>query len=387
MWTPAEILVNQKVINDPVTASIINECHDVPIQVVESGLPKDIIATSETLSDLNEPSMLEKVIAGKKVLYVAPYSPSVVDEFMMPDDRLKCPHFERLKLASNGCFYQCDWCYLKLTYRNAFPYITVYAEYEKIKKRLHDRLQQTEDIIFFNSGELADSLSMDHLTRAGREFIPWFGESGNGYLFMLTKSDNVDDILDLPHNGHTVVAWSMNNANVSQQFEIGAPPLHRRLAAARKVQEAGYPVRVRLDPIVPFNGWQDAYAQTITDIFANVNPDRITIGTLRFEKQFYNMRHSLFTTKDALLPFIDQMEPMFEPKTVALKGKSKQSSGKYSFSEDMRVDIFNFIINEIRHYSACPIALCKESSEVWQRTGLDLSQNGCVCQYGFVDMT
>ena len=69
---------------------------------------------------------------------------------------------------------------------------------------------------------------MEHLTRAGREFIPLFGQSENGYLFMLTKSDNVDDILDLPHNGHTIIAWSMNNALVSQKYEIGAPSFEQQ---------------------------------------------------------------------------------------------------------------------------------------------------------------
>ena len=141
---------------------------------------------------------------------------------------------------------------------------------------------------------MADSLALDHLTRAGREFIPWFGRSGNGYLFMLTKSDNVDDILDLPHNGHTIVAWSMNNAAVSRKYEIGAPSFRRRLAAARKVQEAGYPLRIRLDPIVPFEGWENAYAETIKEIFSSVSPERITLGTLRFEKGFYNMRNTIF---------------------------------------------------------------------------------------------
>ena len=68
--------------------------------------------------------------------------------------------------------------------------------YDEIKKQLKKRLVKTKTPIMFNSGELADSLSMEHLTRAGREFIPWFGKTSNGYLFMLTKSCNVDDILD-----------------------------------------------------------------------------------------------------------------------------------------------------------------------------------------------
>jgi spore photoproduct lyase len=129
------------------------------------------------------------------VAYVAS-AMNAVDTFTMPDDRMACPHFERLKLGSNGCFYQCDWCYLKLTYRAAFPFITVRVQYDRIKEQLQKRLNQSMDPVIFNSGELADSLSMEHLTRAGREFIPWFGRQENGYLYMLTKSDNVGDILD-----------------------------------------------------------------------------------------------------------------------------------------------------------------------------------------------
>ena len=206
----------------------------------------------------------------------------------MPDDRMICPHFNRLKLASNGCFYNCDWCYLKLTYRAVFPFITIRAQYDKIKELLYKRLSQTNEPVMFNSGELADSLSMEHLTRVGREFIPWFGNSDNGYLFMLTKSDNVDDILDLFHNGHTIIAWSMNNEMVSRKFEIGAPPFKLRLNAAFKVQKAGYPVRIRLDPIVPFEGWREAYSETIKQIFSKIRPERVTLGTLRFEEGFYN---------------------------------------------------------------------------------------------------
>ena len=93
--------------------------------------------------------------------------------------------------------------------------ITVRAEYDKIKRQIQKRLNQSTSPVIFNSGELADSLSMEHLTRGAQEFIPWFRTSGNGYLFMLTKSDNVDEILELPHSGHTVIAWSMNNEVVS----------------------------------------------------------------------------------------------------------------------------------------------------------------------------
>jgi len=383
MWKPKEIIVHEEVREDPVSVNILNKSPGIPVKCVSSGMAKIISEKSDILRAVGS-SMLDKIIAGKSLLFIAPAA-NVVDTFTMPDDRMVCPHFERLKLASNGCFYQCDWCYLKLTYRAAFPFITVRAQYDKIKEQLYKRLNQTSEPIIFNTGELADSLSMEHLTGAAQEFIPWIGNTENGYLFILTKSDNVDDILNLSHNDRTVIAWSMNNEKVSRKFEIGAPSFDRRLYAAKKVQEAGYPLRIRLDPIVPFKGWQDAYANTIERIFREVAPERITLGTLRFEEGFYKMRNSIFTTGADLPKLMETMSPMFSPKIFSHSKRPK--SGKYSFSVKQRIEIFKWAIDEISKHSDCKIALCKESTNVWKKVGLPLSKCSCVCQLDYRDMT
>ena len=382
MWKPQEIIIHEKVRQDPVTLSIVKQCPGIPIISVNTGIPHHIVQRSEILSKAGS-RMLDKILAGKKVLYIAP-AKKVVDVFEMPDDRMVCPHFDRLKLASNGCFYQCDWCYLKLTYRTVFPFITIRVQYDKIKKQLSKKISRTTDPVIFNSGELADSLSMEHLTGAAKEFIPWFGQNERAYLFMLTKSDTVEGILDLPHNNHTIVAWSIKNEWISKQFEIGAPPFEMRLEAACTVQSAGYPVRIRLDPIVPFPGWKEAYAKTIQKIFSRISPERVTIGTLRFEGGFYAMRNTFFTTGPFLPHCLEKMVPMFAPKKFP--GLKKPKSGKYSFPESERVHIFSFIIKEIRKHSDCRIALCKESASVWNNVNLPLSKCSCVCQLDYADM-
>lgn len=383
-WKPSEIIIHRKVQNNQVTRSIIEKCKGIPIEFVNGATPDSVIPASEILSSSND-GILNKIIAGKQVLFISPVTGVEVDSFEMEDDRILCPHFDRLKYAMNGCFYQCDWCYLKLTYRAAFPYIIIRVEYDKIIKRLEKRLENISEPIIFNSGEMADSLSLEHLTGAARKFIPWFGTAENGYLFMLTKSDNVDDILDLRHNGHTIIAWSMNNAGVSRKFEIGAPPFERRLNSARKVQAAGYPLRLRIDPIVPFNGWQKSYAETVKTIFDYVQPERMTLGTLRFEKGFYDRRNSFFTSGPELPEILEDMQPMFEPKLFP--GKKKPKIGKYSYSEEKRMEIFDWAIKEIKKYSDCKIALCKESANVWDNLGLDRSECSCVCQLDYADMS
>ena len=75
---------------------------------------------------------------------------------------------------------------------------------------------------------------------------------------------------------------------------------------------------------------------------------------------------------------------MFEPKLF--QGMRNPKVGKYSFSEDKRTEIFKFAIDEIRKYSDCKIALCKESASVWENTGLEASRCSCVCQLDYADM-
>jgi spore photoproduct lyase len=126
-WGPKEIVVHSKVKDDPVTKSVTQQCPGIPVRFVEAGTAAAVVKASEILSKSGK-AMLDTILAGKKVLYISPAPNDVVDTFSKADDRILCPHFNRIKLASNGCFYRCDWCYLKLTYRAAFPFITVRAE-------------------------------------------------------------------------------------------------------------------------------------------------------------------------------------------------------------------------------------------------------------------
>jgi len=69
------------------------------------------------------------------------------------------------------------------------------------------------------------------------------------------------------------------------------------------------------------------------------------------------------------------------------EGSKSPKSGKYSFSEKRRTQIFKFAIDEIWKYSNCKIAICKESGKVWKDTRLELSKCSCVCQLDYADMS
>ena len=385
MYKPDEIIVMKDIKEEPVTRRILQECSDIPVRYVQSNQSGEIRSASHLLSGIKD--LRRRIATGKRILALVSTT-DAIGTFQMPDPRMGCPEFPKLVLVSNGCPYRCEWCFLKGTYRGVFPFMAVRVRYDEIKQRIRNTVCRPSKPIMFNNGELRDSLALEHLTHAAESFIPFFGELPNAYLFMLTKSANIEPILDLAHNGHTIIAWSMNAPEVSQEFEVGAPPFERRLEAARRVQAAGYPVRIRLDPIVPLGDWKRRYARTIRRIFERTTPDRITLGTLRFEEASVRNRHSYIPPESCLLREMEKMQPMLEPMQIPTGKKDKNgqmkmktSVGKVSYSEELRVKVFRFVISEIRRHFDGPLALCKETETVWRSVGLDPACCECVCQY------
>lgn len=157
------------------------------------------------------------------------------------------------------------------------------------------------------------------------------------------------------------------------------------------LSKARYPLRLRLDPIVPLPGWRKMYAAAIREIFHRLVPERITLGTLRFEEEWYRNRCKHVGPQSQgcrLLAEMAQMVPMLPPMEVPTgqedeqgRSKTKVSVGKYSYPENLRIEVFRFAIDETRRHFDGPITLCKETVPVWQAVGLDPHRCQCVCQY------
>ena len=53
-WKPKEIIVHEKVRNDPVTTHFIEQCPGVPVKYINNGIPKKIVQLSDTLSQCGQ---------------------------------------------------------------------------------------------------------------------------------------------------------------------------------------------------------------------------------------------------------------------------------------------------------------------------------------------
>jgi len=317
----------------------------------------------DKIPGINGERGIEKVRAERNVLLLRDRKSPFVEQFQHPIGR--CAKFYKLT-SYNNCNFWCEYCYLYLTFRTQ-PVSTHFINYEKMYDEIikFDRLKAPKSLRVLNLGELGDPLAVDYITGFAKQIIPFMPEYAPGTrLLFLTKSDCVDDILNLDHGGQSIISFSVNTDTVFQQLEHRTASPESRLAAAAKVQKAGYEVRLRIDPVIFYSTWQNDYKELVEKIFEYVQPTRITIGEYRPSNGLANHISSRFPNSPLL----------------RINKSLVREGGKLRYPKNQRVKMFRTIVEAIRKNDpAVDISLCKESPQIWKALGLNMRELKCNC--------
>jgi spore photoproduct lyase len=203
------------------------------------------------------------------------------------------------------------------------------------------------------TGELADSLALDHLTLAGREFVSYFRGKPNAFFELKTKTANIDRILDCAPADNVVISWSLNSEKIGRQEEKGAPSVHERIEAARLISRRGFPVGFHFDPLILYPGWEEDYGQVIDELRAAVPISRIrwiSLGSLRFPP--------------ALKPVIEKRFP----RSKIIYGEMVPGrDGKLRYFKPLRLELYRKIVGFLTCSGGpqVPLYFCMEDAEVW----------------------
>lgn len=162
----------------------------------------------------------------------------------------------------------------------------------------------------------------------------------------------------MPSHRQVIVSFSLNAFPVAERWEKGAPPVPKRIEAAKKVADAGYEVRIRIDPMIPVENWKEYYIQLIDEIFTRFVPERITLGSLR------GLQSTINGTND----------------TSWVKYLKESSNWGRKIDFTTRCRIYKTIIGYLSDkYNYSHIALCKETKAMWEKLGMDWTQIRCNC--------
>ncbi|WP_445638686.1 spore photoproduct lyase family protein [Nostoc sp. DSM 114161] len=165
---------------------------------------------------------------------------------------------------AEGCPAHCQYCYLAGSLSGP-PVIRTFANLPQILNNL-SIFERPGQATTYEVSCYTDPLGIEHLTGSLAECIRYFGTRSDAHLRWVSKFDEVDSLLDLPHNGHTHCRMSVNAAPVSGRFEGGTASVASRLGALRKLADSGYPVGLVIAPIMPIDDWQVHYSRLFDSI-------------------------------------------------------------------------------------------------------------------------
>lgn len=288
------------------------------------------------------------------------------------DSGVICFKFWQLVHAS-GCPFRCAYCFLQTTtffrFNKEALMGLIYSNWQQLIKEVKDWLSCPVPRMLI-VGELQDGLAFDsaYETVTGKplshHLIPLFASQDRHRLIFLTKSTLIKHALKLEPTRQVVFSWSVNAECPAKRWELGTPLPSRRFAAAAKMQEAGWPIRFRLDPMIPYSeageGWRDGYAEAI-DRINKLSPEMVTIGSLRASTRGLATAAEKNGRPSDLFDYLSEKDP---------------SGFKYRLPFQQQVEMFRFALGRLDRTRITP-ALCKEDVTVWEAVGLKFK--GCHC--------
>ncbi|MDP6537491.1 MAG: DNA photolyase [Gammaproteobacteria bacterium] len=186
-----------------------------------------------------------------------------------------------------NCVYDCRYCFLQGMYRSA-NYV-LFVNYEDFEAALRETMQGCPGASTFYSGYDCDSLALEPVSDFCKFFLPTFAENPRGILELRTKSTQIRSLLEAPPLANCVVAMSFTSHEAYHQWEHKVPAIGKRIEALQKLQQAGWPVALRFEPLIADLAMVDHYQRLFEEVFAALNIAAIhsvSIGEFRMPSDF-----------------------------------------------------------------------------------------------------
>ncbi|MCB2379018.1 radical SAM protein [Hymenobacter sp. BT635] len=338
LWLPKRVLFTPDALHEPFGQQMLQraEAHNLDIELLKSNRLTGLRGADVRETYRNAKNTLAVVCAPPSALKLQPTPPSADWQMNLAE----------------GCPAHCQYCYLA----GSLPGPPVVRAYANLPKLLEGTAayEQAGRRTSFEVSCYTDVLGIEHLTGSLAECIRYYGTREGAQLRFVSKYNQVDSLLELPHNGHTRARFSLNAEPVARRLEGGTASIEarlqalRQLALPRELGGGGYPVGVVLAPIMPIPNWREQYSALL---------DRLA-ATLDFACDLtVEMISHRFTpgSKDVLLQWYPNTSLDLAEEGRAVK-RNKFGGTKYVYQpEDMRTLKQFFFTEWQRRFPHAPI--------------------------------
>jgi len=210
------------------------------------------------------------------------------------------------------------------------------VNYEDFEKAIEAKLAESpgKEMYFF-SGYDCDSLALEPITHFVASIYPFFAERPHAWLELRTKSSQVKALLDATPLPNCIVAFSLTPESTSRALEHKVPPLQQRLAAMEALQEKGWMVGLRFDPMILTEDFHRQYRDLFAEVFERLRADRlhsVSVGPFRLPRTYFDTMTRLYPE-----------EPLFA-------GPVEARGRLVSYKKRMEEEMMSFCVRELLPY-------------------------------------
>ena len=253
---------------------------------------------------------------------------------------------------SLNCVYDCRYCFLQGMYASA--HVVVFVNHEDFARAIDAQVVRADTARdarpqWFFSGYDGDSLALEPLGRFTESILPTFERLPGAWLELRTKSAKIEVLESRAPLPNVVTAMSFTPQAAGDRWENGVPPVARRIETIERVGSRGWPLGLRLDPLLTFPGWREAYRTLIDQLFARLRPawiHSVSVGAFRLPRDMHRAIRRLYPE-----------EPLFSAGLA-------DEDGVVSYEREARAEIETFVRRELEHHvPASVIVSCRPRIE------------------------
>jgi len=211
-----------------------------------------------------------------------------------------------------NCLYDCRYCFLQGMYRSA--HYVLFVNYEDFANEIENKIQKTDKEIHFFSGYDCDSLALEPVTKFLEYFLPVFREHRKALLEIRTKSTQIRTLLNTEPFENCVLAWSFTPTEIAAELEHKTPSVDRRIESIIKLQEKGWRIGLRFDPLIYSSEYQSQYRKLFTDTLQICNPEllhSVTLGSFRLPKGYFKSIQKMYPDERLFASPLEEANGMF----------------------------------------------------------------------------